>query len=299
MPHPVRFRCDWSKMNETALTGAVLVTGASSGIGRASARMLAARGLHVFAGVRHVESAHSILAGTSGTITPVTLDVTSEEDTARVVDEVRKRLPGAGLVGLVNCAGIGLSGPLEHVSRAAINQLFDVNVVGQLATIQAFLPLLRTSGGRIVNVGSTSGKIPGALNGAYCASKFALEALTSVLRAELASSGIRVVMIQPGVVATPFWEKMATAELKLTGKLPAESEKTYGRVLARRQQDFAVLRESGQSPDHVCRAILHALSSTRPKRRYVVGRDARLKLALWGMLPEWVRDRIARRGMRG
>jgi NAD(P)-dependent dehydrogenase (short-subunit alcohol dehydrogenase family) len=182
MCHRIQFSCGWSKMHKAALNGAVLVTGASSGIGWASARMLAARGLHVFAGVRAVESAHGILAGALGTITPVTLDLTSEDDTARVANELRDRLAGPGLMGLVNCGGIGLSGPLELLSREAIKRVFDVNVAGQLSMIQAVLPLLRNSGGRIVNVGSTSGRIPGALNGAYCASKFALEALTSVLR---------------------------------------------------------------------------------------------------------------------
>jgi short-subunit dehydrogenase len=106
-------------------------------------------------------------------------------------------------------------------------------------------------------------------------------------------------MIQPGVVATPFWEKTGNAERELARELSPEAERIYGPAMARRRHDLAALRECGQSPDLVSRAILHALLSTHPKRRYVVGWDARLKLALWGTLPEWVRDRIAKRAMRG
>jgi NAD(P)-dependent dehydrogenase (short-subunit alcohol dehydrogenase family) len=165
--------------------------------------------------------------------------------------------------------------------------------------IQALLPLLRKSSGRIVNVGSTSGRIPSALNGAYCASKFALEGLTSVLRAEVASSGVRVAMIEPGMVATPFWEKTAAAEAELAETLSSGGRRFYGRALARRKRGIPKWIHSASSPEQVCNAVLHALTSSYPRRRYLVGRDARLKAVLWSVLPEWARDRIVQRGMRG
>jgi NAD(P)-dependent dehydrogenase (short-subunit alcohol dehydrogenase family) len=286
------------RMGSHAIQGTVLVTGASSGIGRACALTLAARGFRVFAGVRRFESARDLEALAPGRITPVRLDVGSDPDIALAAEQVRQATLDAGLAGLVNCAGEGLPGPLEHVSRPAMIHLFEVNVAGQLAAIQAFLPLLRKASGRIVNVGSTSGRIPGVFNGAYCASKFALDALTSVLRAELASSRVKVAMIEPGVVATPFWQKTAAAEANLAENLSVDGLRLYGPVIERRRAALAKLMQTGGPVEDVCEAVFHALSSASPRRRYVVGRDARIKVALWRALPEWARDRIVRRGMR-
>jgi NAD(P)-dependent dehydrogenase (short-subunit alcohol dehydrogenase family) len=276
----------------TAPPGAVLITGASSGIGLACSRLLALRGFRVFAASRTFSAQQESEEPRTDQIVPIALDVTSDHSIADAIAKVRSELSTAPLAGLVNCAGGSLPGPLEHIDRAALNRLFDLNVTGQLALIRAALPMLRSSRGRIVNVGSTSGRIPGALNGAYSASKAALETLTSVLRAELARSGIRVSMIVPGVVATAFWDKVAASEAALTGKLEEAGVLSYGRALARRQALFAKLRSSGRPAEDVCNAILHALCSPNPQRRYVVGADARLKLAVWAVLPERIRDHL-------
>ncbi len=284
-------------MNDAAPSKAVLVTGATGGVGLACALGLAAHGWHVFAGTTGTPGIQQRVG--RGRITPLPLDVTVDDEIVRAVETIRELLPQPGLQGLVNCAGIGSAGPLEYVPRALMARTFDVNVTGALAVIQAFLPMLRKSTGRIVNIGSTSGKIPSALNGAYCASKFALEALTQVLRAELSSSGVTVVAIDPGVVATPFWTKLAAAEELILRQMCDQGDQTYARALARRQDLFARLRDAGSSPDRVGDAVVRALSASRPRRRYIVGWDARLKVAIWSALPEAVRDRVIRRGMRG
>lgn len=281
----------------TAPPGAVLITGASSGIGLACSRLLALRGFRVFATSRTLPAQPEPGGPRTDRIVRIALDVTSDQSIADAIDQVRSTLSADSLAGLVNCAGGSLTGPLEHIDRAALNRLFDLNVTGQLALIQAVLPMLRSSRGRIVNVGSTSSRIPGAFNGAYSASKAALEALTSVLRAELAGSGIRVSMIVPGVVATAFWDKVAAREAALTSRLGEEGILRYGRALARRQALFAKLRSSGRPAEAVCNAVLHALCSPNPQRRYVVGADARLKLAVWAALPEWIRDHVLERSL--
>jgi NAD(P)-dependent dehydrogenase (short-subunit alcohol dehydrogenase family) len=282
----------------TARRGAVLVTGASSGIGEACCRLLVSHGFGVFAGVRQLPAQRKVAGPAPGAITPIRLDVTSDDSIQSAVNQLRSALPGNGLVGVVNCAGMGSSGPLEYLSRASLAEQFDLNVLGQLMVIQAVLPLLRVAGGRVVNVGSTSGRIPGAFNGGYSASKFALESITSVLRAELATSGVKVSMVEPGVIATGFWDKLAACEERLLASIPEEGRERYAQVLLRRQQGWARLKASGLPPAAVADAVLHALCADRPRRRYVVGRSARAKLLLWKYLPEALRDRIMMRALR-
>ncbi len=278
--------------------GAVLVTGASSGIGQACCRSLEERGFHVYAGVRRLPDQKEDGPAIAGKIIPIGLDVTSDASIEQAVIRLQCELREAGLEGLVNCAGAGLSGPLEQLDRAGLNALFDLNVTGQLRVIQAVLPLLRKARGRIVNVGSTSGHIPGAFNGAYSASKFALESITTVLRAELAESHVSVSLVEPGVVATAFWDKLEASENALPAVIPEDVRMRYAHVFARRRLQWATLKASGQSADAVCRAILHVLTAERARRRYVVGGGARIKLAVWRLLPESLRDRIVLRPLR-
>lgn len=271
---------------------AVLVTGASSGIGFACARRLAAAGYAVFAGTRTAEAEARL---TTGGIAAVRLDVTDEESIEGARAAITRSLPPGGLAGVVNNAGVMVSGPLEHVVPAALLRQLHVNVVGVVAVTQAFLPLLRQARGRVVNIGSTSGRVASPYGGPYCAAKFALEAITTVWREELRSARVSVHCIDPGVVATPLWEKAGAAEGEIHRGLSAESRSRYGAALERRSGLFARLARNGAPADAVCDAVLHALSSSRPKRRYTVGFDARTRLVAARLMSDRLRFWLSRR----
>lgn len=273
--------------------GAVLVTGAASGIGLACAYRLAAVGCTVFAGSRTPDERARL--GRVAGITPIPLDVTSESDIAAASAIIVRSLPNEGLIAVVNNAGIMVSGPLEYISVAELRRQFDVNVVGAVALTQAFLPLLRQSEGRIVNIGSTSGRVPSAFAGPYCAAKFALEAITAVWREELHASRISVHAVDPGVVSTSLWAKTAAAERTLSDTLPEEGRSRYGVHLERRQELLRRLGAHGATADAVCDAIVHAVISDNPRRRYTVGLDAKLRVAMARALPEPLRFWLARR----
>lgn len=272
---------------------AVLVTAASSGIGLACAARLATLGCTVFAGVRTPQGAARLRANTR--VTPVPLDVTSEEDVEAARTLIARSLPSGGLVGVVNSAGVMVSGPLEHVTTASLRQQLEVNVVGAVAVTRAFLPLLRNAAGRIVNIGSTSGRVASSFTGPYCAAKFAMEAITTVWREELRSSGVGVHSVDPGVVSTPLWKKAAAAEHALSRELSADGRGLYGEALARRSDLLQRLAQHGASADAVCEAVVHALFSPRPKRRYTVGFDAQLRVAAARVMPERMRFWMASR----
>lgn len=267
---------------------AVLVTGTSSGIGRACALTLASKGFRVFAGVRNERDASVLREGAPANLSTLILDVTDAGQVAAAGALLQRELSDGALHGLVNNAGICVTGPLEQVAIGALREQLEVNVIGQVAVTQAMLPFLRKGRGHIVNIGSTSGRISGRYTGPYCASKFALEALTSALRLELQPSGVSVSIVEPGVVATSFWNKMLAAEEALASSLPNDCLERHGEALARRRESVPGWQAAGASTTTVCDAILHALTAPRPKLRYVVGRDARLKAALVSLLPEKV-----------
>jgi NAD(P)-dependent dehydrogenase (short-subunit alcohol dehydrogenase family) len=184
-----------------------LITGASSGIGAASARRLDADGHDVFAGVQSRADAGE-LAGASSRLRVVELDVTSDDALAAAVQEVGDALgAGRGLDGVVNNAGVGFPGPLEVLPLDVLRRQLEVNVIGQVATTQAFLPLVREAHGRVVFVGSIGGVLASQFAGAYHASKFAIEAIADVWRQELEPEGLPVVLIEPSAISTPIWAK--------------------------------------------------------------------------------------------
>jgi len=266
----------------------VLVTGAGSGIGRATARRLAQRGFRVYGGVRREEDAEALRA--EG-ITPLFLDVTREEDLERAREALRE-----GLYGLVANAGIAVAGPLELVPLSAFRQALEVNVLGALATVKAFLPSLRQSRGRVVLMGSVSGLVALPLMGPYAASKFALEALADALRVELRPFGVRVSLIEPGSVATPIWERSLRAAEAYLAPPPPGTEGVYGRYLevARRLAERNARR--GLPPERVAEAVLEALESENPKARYLVAHPARIReTLLLRLLPTPWRDRLIAR----
>jgi NAD(P)-dependent dehydrogenase (short-subunit alcohol dehydrogenase family) len=260
----------------------VLVTGASSGIGAATARWLAARGWEVHASVRNAGEAPE---GTH----EVVFDVTDAEAIAAAAREV------GDLDALVNNAGIAIAAPLEFLPADELARQLDVNVVGQLRVTQSFLPSLRASHGRIVFVGSVGGRSALPFLGAYAASKFALEAITDSLRIEVAPFGVHVSIVEPGTIATPMWTKPQRA----VESLPPEAAQLYG-VRVEKFRKLAAKRSQGKGvpPEEVAKAIEHALTAATPKTRYLVGRDAKLRARVQN-LPDRTRDRLLTRFLFG
>jgi NAD(P)-dependent dehydrogenase (short-subunit alcohol dehydrogenase family) len=255
------------------LSGTVLVTGTSSGIGRACALRLAAGGWRVLAGVRQEGSAPE---GTE----EVLLDVTDPPE-----------LQLDRLDGLVNNAGVAVAGPLEFLPADELRRQLEVNVVGQLRMVQLAAAALRAAHGRIVNVGSISGRSALPFLGAYAMSKFALEAMSDALRVELRPWGIRVSIVEPGTIRTPMWTRERPDP-------PPAAMTLYGERLAA-FRSFALRRsESGAPAEAVAEAVEQALTSPRPKARYLVGRDARLRAGV-ERLPDRLRDRVYNRVLLG
>lgn len=273
---------------------AVLVTGASSGIGKSCALHLAEAGFRVFAGTRRESDATELRNKAKGFVQPLALDVTRDQSIADAVDRLSQALLPNEQLGLVNNAGIAVSGPLEAVDSAALRQQFEVNVVGVVAVTRALLPQLRARQGRIVNMGSTSGRLASAFVGPYCASKFALEAITNTLRLELMDAGIRVSMIEPGVVSTPFWKKMQVAEQELLQRLPDSLKARYRLPLDQRRALLARLRGSGMPAEKVASVVVTCLLAAKPRRRYVVGMGTRLRASVVNHLPDSLRQTLSR-----
>lgn len=278
-----------------------LVTGASTGIGRASALRLAASGWTVLAGVREQAAGERLAAepAAAGRVLPLVLDVTDADQIAQAVARVDQESaragvsPRGGLDALVNNAGIGVGGPLELISSEDMRTQFDVNVLAQVAVTQAMLPALRRAGGRIVFVSSVGGRVAMAFTAPYAASKHAIEALADALRVELRSSGVRVALVEPGSVATPIWEK-ARVEAESV-RIPPELEPYYGKVPEAMGKVLESTARRGVPAEQVAQTIETALTAPRMKARYVVGRDARVMLAAKRLLPDHLFDALARR----
>jgi NAD(P)-dependent dehydrogenase (short-subunit alcohol dehydrogenase family) len=272
--------------------GAVLVTGASTGIGRAAALRLDALGFTVFAGVRKVGDAEALRAVASDRLKPLILDVTDATAIAAAAATIAaSQLP---LVGLVNNAGIAVAAPLEFVPIDDFRSQLEVNVVGQLAVTQAMLGMLRESRGRIVNITSIGGLVAGPMLGPYHASKFALEAMTDTMRIELAPWGIGVAAIEPGQIATPIWSTAGAKAEEMLGSMPAAARELYGRGMSGARKSAARAEKTGLPPEEVAQAIVRAITAKRPKTRYLVGSDARLIGRLVRYLPDRTRDRLMR-----
>jgi len=278
--------------------GAVVVTGASTGIGRATALHLGMLGFDVFAGVRRESDGERLASEGSGGVTPVILDVTDADSIEAAARRVTEAVGGAGLRGLVNNAGISQPAPVELLPLDALREQLEVNVVGQIAVTQAFLPLLRRARGRIVNVSSIGGRVASPTLGAYAASKFAIEALSDSLRMELHPWGIHVSVIEPGSIRTEIWRRGIDAGNSIQERIPDERRELYApltggvRRLAERLQDRAI------PPERVADRIAHALTARRPRTRYLVGTDARIR-ALAGLLPDRAHDALVRRMIGG
>ena len=257
--------------------GAVLITGASTGIGHTCALHLSHLGHRVFAGVRKQEDG-AALAAHDPRVTPVLLDVVDPGSIEAAARTVAEALGPAPLAGLVNNAGVSVGGPQEFLELEDWRRVFDVNLFGVIAVTRAFLPLLRRAAGaaRIVNMSSISGRVPAPFIGPYAASKHALEAVTAGLRLELRPWGIHAAAIEPGAVVTPIWDKAEQQYATSISRSPPEAVERYGKAIetmVRRLVERG--RQHGVPPQRVAEAVAHALTSRRPKCRYLVGPDAR------------------------
>jgi NAD(P)-dependent dehydrogenase (short-subunit alcohol dehydrogenase family) len=272
---------------------AVLVTGASSGIGLATAQLLGSEGYRVFAGVRCERGQCTIEACAVPNLTPVWLDVTQAELVERVIAELRELAP-AGLYALVNNAGIGPPAAVELTDIDEMRRIFEVNTLAPLRMIQACLPMLRLGRGRVINISSMNGYISLPMVGAYSASKFALEALSDALRIELRPWNIPISLIRPGQIGTAIFDKARLALEERTLSIPPELEHGYGKLYRRAAKFNERGSRSATSPQAVARAVAKALRARRPKLHYLVGADALgLQLARAALPARWLDSLIA------
>jgi NAD(P)-dependent dehydrogenase (short-subunit alcohol dehydrogenase family) len=271
---------------------AVLITGASTGIGRATALHLDRLGFRVFASVRSALDAESLRGESSGNLTPIQLDVTDQASVIRAGEEISQAVGEAGLAGLVNNAGVGFQAPLEFVPLDKLRWLFEVNVFGALAVTQKFLPLLRQARGRIVNISSTSTIAVAPFHGPYSASKLSLNGLSHSLRQELKPFGVQVSIVVCGSIRTPIWDKAGELNTQITETYPPQALELYGRAFSRFRDYFRRLGEGGIPPEAAARTIAHALTARRAKHIYYVGPDAYLyriaEKLIHGRLKDWV-----------
>jgi NAD(P)-dependent dehydrogenase (short-subunit alcohol dehydrogenase family) len=265
-----------------------IITGASSGIGRACALLMAHEGFQVFAGVRKPEDGDQLVAEAGNGLLPLIMDVTDSASIAAAVEAVTAKLQGRELGGLVNVAGIGTSGPLEYVTANELCKIFQVNVFGQIAVTQAFLPLIRKARGRIVNMSSVGAHIALPFGGVLTASKGALGLLSDALRMELRPFGIRVCVIEPASIKTPAVEKTLGDVEGVIRCLPPQGALWYGDMLRAFTKRAYATEMNGSSPEVVARAVHHALTAKRPRIRYTVGKGAKLLT----ILPRFLSDRL-------
>jgi NAD(P)-dependent dehydrogenase (short-subunit alcohol dehydrogenase family) len=257
--------------------GAVVVTGASTGIGAATVRLLAERGFRVFGTIRRARDAAGV---EDAGATPVTLDVTYQPGIERAREAVERGLQGDYLVGLVNNAGVPAVGALEYLDLDVLRKSLEVNVIGAVAVTRAFLPLLRSGKGCIVNISSVSARMALPFAGPYAASKSALEALSDSLRRELLPTGVRVVVIQPGSVRTAIWQKIEAVDLG-----PYAGTIYEPALLALRD---AALKSGarGLPPEAVARAVLRAIRARKPPTRILVVRKGPFFQRIVRVLPD-------------
>jgi NAD(P)-dependent dehydrogenase (short-subunit alcohol dehydrogenase family) len=266
--------------------GTVVVTGASTGIGRATAQRLAGLGFTVVAGVSKDADARAISAPG---IEPVLVDVTDPDGIAAL----RARLEDRPISGLVNNAGVTVNGAIEYLELDELRRQFEVNLFGHVAVTQALLPGIRAAKGRIVNIGSIGGRTALPFIGAYTASKFAMHGLTDSLRLELAPAGIHVSLVEPGSIDTEIWRKGIEDAERQFEELTPEQEERYGDRLRKMDKVGRRTAKMAISPEKAAKVVTHALTARRPRARYLVGVDARVQSAV-GRLPAAMSDRVLR-----
>jgi NAD(P)-dependent dehydrogenase (short-subunit alcohol dehydrogenase family) len=280
-------------------SGAVVVTGASTGIGRATALLLDRKGYRVFAGIRKQADADELSRTGSDRLTSITIDVADEQSIAAARRQVAEALGDQGLVGLVNNAGVGGGGgPIEHMSLDDLRAALEVNLVGQVAVTQAFLPLIRRGKGTIVFLASIGGRVASPFMSPYNTSKFGVEALGESLRHELRPWEIDVVVVEPGSIDTEIWGKAAETTRDRVEGMPEDARRLYGKQLTRFGEMIRETAGRGIPPEKVATVVWKAISSDNPRHRYLVGTDAKIGGRLKGVLPDRVFSRLAGRQMK-
>jgi len=273
----------------------VLVTGASTGIGRATALRLDAAGWKVFAGVRREEDAEALSAAGGERLEPLILDVTDPAQIAAAAERI-EAAGGGRLDGLVNNAGVAIPSPLETMPIDDFRRQVEVNLTAHVAVTQALLPALRSARGRIVFISSIGGRIAFPLTGAYHAAKFGIEAVGDVFRQELRPWGIAVAIVEPGSIDTPIWERGERTADEIGARSP-QRESLYGKAIENYRKVIKDTAERGIPPEQVAKTIEHALTAGRPRSRYLVGIDAKVQARLKPLIPTPVFDRIVARMM--
>lgn len=264
----------------------ILVTGASTGIGKDACLRLAQMGHKVYAGVRK-ESDFELLSKAHKNIEAVYFDITNDQH----IDDFVRNCSELDI--LFNNAGIAVGGPLELLPMSEMTKQFDVNVVCQMKVTQKLLPLIRKStDGRIIFTGSQSGYFTKPFTGLYSASKFALEAICDALRIELGLFGIKVVLIQPGVIKTPIWEKSIDAAMKLDKDFDPSAKEHYKEIISLAGSATLEISKSGSPVSKVSDVLVKACFDSSPRVRYRVGSDAKINYFLSQILPFKLRDAL-------
>ncbi|MFK5956815.1 MAG: SDR family oxidoreductase [Planctomycetota bacterium] len=278
----------------------ILITGASTGIGYTIALDLAKHGYQVFGSVRKQEDADALTAATPPGAKPIQtllLDVTDEASVWAAAEELQRRLGDAGLDGLINNAGIAIAAPLEYIPIEDFQLQMDINLTGLLRTTQAFLPLVKKTRGRVVNISSIAGRLAFPLAGPYHASKHAVEGLSDVLRLELRRYGIEVVVVQPGAINTPIWATAGKKAAEIGEKLSAKALKDYGKLIHQVGKASAKAGEEGDDPQRCADVVRTALEAKRPRTRYIVGHNAKIGMFLRRILSDRRMDKIVGKGL--
>src|SRR5246127_479323 len=273
----------------------VVVSGASTGMGAATAKELSRKGFHVLAGVRRDIDADGLRA--EG-VEPRILDITVDSDVAAIADRVARDPLGRSLRALVNNAGISVNAPVETLPIAEWRRLFEVNLFGHVAMTRALLPALRRSGGTVINISSVGGRVALPTYGAYAGSKFALEAVSDSLRREVSGLGVKVVVVEPGAVKTEMLERGVANADRLKAGMAIDQLERYGDLVAAISEQARSFGEDGVSAESAAKVIARAAAAARPRTRYTIGRDAAILVRPARLLSDRLLDRVVRLNLR-
>ena len=277
-------------MANQSLPCTLLITGCSSGIGRATALLFAEKGWRVFATVRKTADVEKLRVLKKDNIVPVLVDIADAASITALRIELHEQLESSGLHLLVNNAAFSELCPLEYADNAHIHQHFDTNVVGTMQMIRAFLPYIKPVQGRIVNLSSGAGVLATPLMSVYSATKFAVEGLSDALRPELRQVGVSIVLVEPGFINTEIHDKLEASNAGIEAKLGEAGWQYYSKSITQNSEMSARLRKTAPGAESVAKVIYRAAIASRPKARYTAGSDARMLILLAPLLTARLRD---------
>jgi NAD(P)-dependent dehydrogenase (short-subunit alcohol dehydrogenase family) len=271
--------------------GSIVITGASTGMGEYCALGLDKLGYRIFAGVRKPADGERLQKEAAGNLTPLLIDVVNEDQVKEAAATVEQALGGQPLSALWNNAGISVNAPLEFLPLDDLRRQLDVNVIGQVAVTQAFLPMLRASHGRILITGSIGGFFTTPMLTPYCMSKYAMEAMADGLRRELRPLGVQVVLLEPGGIQSKIWEKGIGESEDFIQNAPPEMLEVYGPLVNALRRVAPQMEKQSKSPQEVLDCVIRALQSPRPKTRYRMGANSTAQKII-SMLPDRWQDAL-------